>query len=181
MRPSYRATACALTVLLLGVPDSLPAHDPSRHGFKLVTFARPFTPPDFSLMDLSGKRAELAEFRGQYVLLNFWATWCPPCVEEMPSMDVLYQRYRHRGFVVVGISSDEEGAPVVRGFIEKLGVSFPILLDSEQRVSNAYGAKNLPISFLLDRQGNIIAAAQGARDWASPEALSTLEEIIAPP
>ncbi len=181
MRPSYRATACALTVLLLGVPDSLPAHDPSRHGFKLVTFARPFTPPDFSLMDLSGKRAELAEFRGQYVLLNFWATWCPPCVEEMPSMDVLYQRYRHRGFVVVAISSDVEGAPVVRGFIEKLGVSFPILLDSEQRVSNAYGAKNLPVSFLLDRQGNIIAAAQGARDWASPEALSTLEEIIAPP
>ena len=181
MRPSYRATACAITVLLLGVPDSLPAHDPSRHGFKLVTFARPFTPPDFSLMDLSGKRAELAEFRGQYVLLNFWATWCPPCVKEMPSMDVLYQRYRDRGFAVVAISSDKEGAQLVRSFTEKLGVSFRILLDPDGRISEAYGAKNLPVSFLLDRQGNVIAAAQGAREWDSPEALSALEEIIAPP
>ena len=181
MRPSYRTAACVLTLLLLGVPDSLPGHDPSRHGFKLVTFARPFTPPDFSLMDLSGKRAGLAEFRGQYVLLNFWATWCPPCLEEMPSLDVLYQRYRHRGFAVLAVSSDQEGARVVQGFIEKLGVSFPSLLDPDGRVSSAYGAKNLPLSFLLDRQGNVIAAAQGARDWASPEALSTLEEIIAPP
>ncbi len=101
--------------------------------------------------------------------------------QEMPSMDVLYQRYRDRGFAVVAISSDKEGAQLVRSFTEKLGVSFRILLDPNGRISEAYGAKNLPVSFLLDRQGNVIAAAQGARDWASPAALSTLEEIIAPP
>jgi len=165
-------------VLFMGVPLPLHAHDPALHGFKLVSFARPFTPPDFSLVDLSGKRVALTEFRGQFVLLNFWATWCPPCLEEMPSMDLLYQRLRDRGFVVIAISSDKEGAPVVGSFVDKLGTSFPILLDPDGQVSRAYGAKNLPVSFLLDRDGRVIAAAQGARDWASTQALSVLEELV---
>lgn len=179
MRSRYLTVA--LVLFLSVAPRVVPAHDPALHGFKLVTFARPFPAPGFTVEDLSGARTELAGYRGKYVLLNFWATWCPPCLDEMPSMEVLHQRFKDRGFVVVAISSDKEGASIVQGFIDKLDVSFPILLDPDGRVARAYGAKNLPVSFLLDRQGQVIAAAQGARDWASKEALTTVNELVVGP
>ena len=93
-------------------------------------------------------------------------------------MDALYTQFRVRGFEVVAISSDKEGAEIVQGFVDKLGVEFKILLDPDGSVSASYGAKNLPVSFLLNRQGKVIAAAQGSRDWASTEAQSVMDEII---
>ena len=93
-------------------------------------------------------------------------------------MEVLYQEYRERGLTILAVSSDKEGASLVSGFIDRLGVSFPVLLDPEGKVATAYGARNLPVSFLLDPQGQVIAAAEGARDWASPEAQSTIGELL---
>lgn len=95
-------------------------------------------------------------------------------------MEVIFERYRERGFVILAVSSDSEGVDVVGDFVAQLGVSFPIVLDSDRRVSDLYGARNLPVSFLLDRDGHVVAAAQGARDWASDAARSTLDEIIEP-
>ncbi len=154
------------------------AHDPALHGFQMSTFEPPFPSPDFELPLLESDSASLETYRGDFVLLNFWATWCPPCLEEMPSMESAYQKFKDRGFTVVAISSDEGGADDVTPFIEKLGVTFPILLDADKAVSSEYGAHNLPLSFLLNREGQVIAGAVGERDWSSEEALSVLDELI---
>ncbi|OED41724.1 hypothetical protein AB833_09265 [Chromatiales bacterium (ex Bugula neritina AB1)] len=165
--------------MLLNLPAR--AHDPALHGFKLTPFDPPFPAPEFTLDSLEGESLQLADFKGQFVLLNFWATWCPPCLEEMPSMDEIYNRYKDQGFSVVAVSSDEEGQSIVQPFIDKLGVSFPVLLDTDKSVSGKYGAVNLPLSFLLNREGEVIAGAEGERKWASTEAISVLDELITPP
>jgi len=171
-----------LAALVLIVAVLLPAHAADREpAFGLVRFKQPFPAPEFTTGSLDGASVRLADLRGRYVLLNFWATWCPPCLEEMPSMQTLYEAFRERGLVVVAISSDEGGASVVDGFIRKLGVRFPVLLDPDRRVAGAYGAKNLPVTFLLDPQGRVIAAAQGARDWASPQARSAISGLLNTP
>ena len=93
-------------------------------------------------------------------------------------MEAAYQKFQDRGFTVVAISSDEEGEEAINPFIEKLGVTFPILLDPDKAVSSVYGALNLPLSFILDPDGMVIAGSVGERDWASEEALSVLDELI---
>ena len=155
------------------------AHDPRLHGFNLTTFDPPFPAPEFQLPGLEDEQKTLDDYKGQYVLLNFWATWCPPCLEEMPSMEAVYQRFKDKGFTVVAISSDEGGKTDIEPFIEKLGVTFPILMDADKAVSSVYGAVNLPLSFLLNPEGQVVAGSEGARDWASEEAISVLEELIA--
>ncbi len=180
MRAGKSLLFLILTMILAGLPATGLTHGPLLHGFKLVTFEPSPAAPDFQLVDLNGEPAELNNYRDQYVLLNFWATWCPPCVAEMPALEQLYQHYRDRGFVVVAISSDVEGRSIVQPFIESLGVTFPVLLDPDGQVSAAYGAKSLPVSFLLDRDVRVVAAAQGAREWFSEAALSALDEIILP-
>lgn len=154
------------------------AHDPALHGFKLTTFDPPFPAPGFDLATLTDEQASLEDQQGKYILLNFWATWCPPCLEEMPSMEVIHNRYKDRGFSVLAISSDEGGKADIEPFIEKLGVTFPILIDADKAVSSIYGAANLPLSLILNREGQVIAGAEGERDWASEEAISVLDEIL---
>ena len=169
------------SVWLVAVSMTASAHDPALHGFKLTTFDPPFPAPTFSLDKLVGDQSTLDDYKGEFVLLNFWATWCPPCLEEMPSMESAHQRFKDRGFTVVAISSDEEGESAVTPFIEKLGVTFPILLDPDKAVSTEYGAINLPLSFVLNREGQVVAGSIGGRDWASEEALSVLDELITKP
>ena len=168
-----------LCVIQLSVIDDARAHDPSQHGFAMVVFERPFPAPEFSIQDLDGKLRTLSSYSGQYVLLNFWATWCPPCLAEMPSMERLHQRFSDRQFTVVAASSDETGAAAVRPFIEKLGVTFAVLLDVKKEMAGVYGARDLPLSFLINPQGQVIAAAKGARDWASKQAIEVIGELIA--
>ena len=169
------------SILTIAFSSTLSAHDPALHGFKLTTFDPPFPAPAFDLGKLEGGQSTLDTYKGKYVLLNFWATWCPPCLEEMPTMEAAYQKFQDRGFTVVAISSDEEGEEAINPFIEKLGVTFPILLDPDKAVSSVYGALNLPLSFILDRDGMVIAGSVGERDWASEEALSVLDELIVEP
>jgi peroxiredoxin len=159
--------------------SSAAAHAPEHHKFRLVTFRRPLPAPAFELAGPSGKAVRLADLRGKVVLLNFWATWCPPCVREMPSMEALYGKYRGRNFEVVAVSLDERGAAVVMPFLERLKLTFQVALDPDGEVSAVYGARDLPSSFLIDPAGNVIAAAKGERDWFSPGARSYMDELIA--
>jgi peroxiredoxin len=182
-RPGTRFLDLLAAMLVFGVvqfavSNDASAHDPSLHGFAMVTFERPFPAPDFAVSDLGGERRTLASYRGQYVLLNFWATWCPPCLAEMPSMEQLQQKLSERRFTVVAASSDEAGASAVRPFIDKLGVTFPILLDTDKKMARVYGAQDLPLSFLINPQGQVIAAAKGTRDWASAQAIEVVGELI---
>jgi peroxiredoxin len=113
-----------------------------------------FPAPDFSLSNLDGQNSRLAEWRGQPLVLNFWATWCPPCRAEMPALQAAAQAYRRQGVRVLGINQAEEPAQVV-GFMQTLGLDFPVLLDRDAAVSQLYRVRSLPTTFFIDREGVI--------------------------
>ena len=138
----------------------------------------PSLAPDFAVPDLAGQAVRLSAFRGRVVLVNLWTTWCPPCREEMPSMERLYQRLRDRGFVLLAVSQDEGGAAVVEPFVRQLGLTFPILVDPEQQVGGRFHVWGYPESFLIDREGRIVERIIGPRDWASPEQVAAVERLL---
>ena len=111
--------------------------------------------PQFALQDLSGKTWTFAELRGKVVLVNFWATWCPPCRKEMPDLETLYERFNSKGLVVLAIS-DEEAAKV-EPFIRERKVSFPVLLDPGRKVNEMFVVEGIPKSFVYDREGKLVA------------------------
>ena len=135
--------------------------------------------PDFTLADLRGEPVRLSDLRGRVVLLNFWATWCMPCRDEMPSMQRLWQTYRDRGLTVLAVSTDTGGKKRVANFARRLELSFPILLDSDGQVSDRYQVSGVPASFLIDRQGRIVAHVLGSEDWASEAAFQQVERLLA--
>jgi peroxiredoxin len=112
---------------------------------------------DFTLTDLQGKTWTLKDMKGKVVLVNFWATWCPPCRKEIPDLDSLYASFHKQGFVVLGISDEEAGK--VAPFVKEHNVSYPILLDAGRRVNELFAVQGIPKSFLYDRQGKIVATA----------------------
>ncbi len=112
---------------------------------------------DFTLQDLSGKTWTRSALKGKVVLVNFWATWCPPCRKEMPDLERLYKEFGDRGFVVLAISDEDQSK--VKPFIAQAGYSFPVLLDRGRKVNDAYHIQGIPNSFLYDRQGKLVAQA----------------------
>lgn len=125
--------------------------------------------PTFTLPDLTGKKIRLKDSQGKLVLLNFFATWCGPCREEMPSMERLYHTLQEKGLIILAVNI-QESAKTVRPFIQELKLSFPVLLDSTGSVSREYGIRALPVSFLVGRDGNILWRAMGGREWDAPDA-----------
>ena len=111
---------------------------------------------DFTLTDLQGKNWTLKDLRGKVVLVNFWATWCPPCRKEMPDLEALYKRFQDRGFVILAISEDEE-TDKVKPFITERNISYPILLDPGQKVNNLFQVDGIPKSFVYNREGKLVA------------------------
>lgn len=134
--------------------------------------------PNFRLRDLDGNLTSLSQFRGKVVLLNFWATWCGPCRVEMPAMEQLYRTYSRREFQILAVSTDPQGAAVTRPFQQKTGLSFPILHDTEMQIGLTYGARSLPMTFMVDRQGVVRQKIFGARDWDSPEARELIQLLM---
>lgn len=110
--------------------------------------------PDLSLQTLDGKPASLADFRGQVVMVNFWATWCPPCRAEMPDMQQVYDERRGRDFTILAVNIQEAQQPVA-GFVTKYGLGFPILMDVSGEVTQRYGVYSLPSSYFVDRDGRV--------------------------
>jgi peroxiredoxin len=116
--------------------------------------------PDFTLKSLSGENVKLSEYRGQVLLINFWASWCGPCRQEMPLLDKLHQRYAAYGFTVFGINV-EENSEAAKKMIKDAPVSFPILFDTENSVSKAYNVSAMPSTVMVDRDGNMRYLHQG--------------------
>ena len=113
-----------------------------------------FVAPDFTLEALDGQTIVLSELRGEVVLINFWATWCPPCREEMPAMQKVYEQYRDQGFQVLAISLDVQHAQVP-AFVEEKGLTYPVMMDRDGTVSDLYQILSLPTTFFVDRSGVI--------------------------
>lgn len=135
--------------------------------------------PDFELRDMDDEPHALKDYRGKVVLLNFWATWCPPCRREMPSMERLYQQLDKEGFVVLAVNQWEEPDHVF-AYMGQLEVfpSFPILFDPESKVSQLYDVKGLPTSFIIDREGRIVYRAIGGRAFDHPEMVRAIRELL---
>ena len=138
---------------------------------------------DFSLPlllpaeDATGETVTLSNLRGKVVFLNFWATWCPPCRAEMPSMESLYNRYKDRGFEMLVVNC-AEGDAVVRDFREDFNLTFPIPLDRDGRVSSSYGVQAIPTTFIIDKEGRIVVRFVGSLDWDTPAIHTALEMLL---
>lgn len=154
-----------------------PALEGVLRDLDLIRTAQPRAAQDFALPLLGGQRFRLAEQRGRVVLVNFWATWCPPCREEMPSMERLWRRHRDRGFVLVAISLDADPG-AVPPFVKQYGLTFPVALDPGLEVANAYGVRALPASFIVDRRGLLAALALGPRNWDRDAAHVLVEGLL---
>ena len=130
---------------------------------------------DFSLRD-SDRNVTLAQFRGQVLVLNFWATWCPPCEEELPSLMRMQDRLRTRGVTVLGVSIDVDGDAYHR-FLQQRGVNFMTVRDPEQKIPSLYGTSGWPETYIIDRQGVMRRKFVGAVDWTSPEVVDYLSKL----
>lgn len=146
-----------------------PAFSGASADFTPIDPPRPA--PVLDVVDAAGRRVSLADFRGRVVVLNLWATWCVPCVKEMPALDRLQADLGGPGFQVVALSLDRGGRPVVEAFFHKQGLgSLPIYLDPSAVALRALKPRGLPTSLLIDRDGNEVGRLEGAADWDSPEA-----------
>jgi len=148
--------------------------------FKKLLIERPdkaLRARDFTLEDLSGKRLSLKDFKGKVVFLNFWATWCIPCRDEMPLMERIHREFRVQGLEVVAVNFRED-KQAVRQFSAQLGLTFKILLDPDGSVSNEYGAWSLPLSYFINRKGEFVGKAMGDRKWDSQAAKAFFRELL---
>ena len=136
---------------------------------------------DFTLPDLHGRTVQLSALRGKVVFINVWATWCPPCVEEMPTIQRLYQQLHERGLEVITISVDALGAQVVTPFMRNYQLTFPVLLDPTSTIERLYRTSGVPESFIVDKQGRLVEKIVGPRDWAHPQMLTVFERLLAAP
>jgi peroxiredoxin len=133
--------------------------------------------PDFTLEDTEGNKVTLSALRGKVILVNFWATWCPPCKEEMPSMEKLNQIMADEDFVMLAINADENGRAVVPDFLKKNPHDFTVLYDDQGAVKQDYGVYKLPESFIINKGGTIVEKVAGAIDWASPQTVAYLKNL----
>ena len=134
--------------------------------------------PPFTLPNIAGGESSLGDYKGKVVFLNFWATWCKPCEEEMPSMQALYEEHGGEAFEIVAVSLDSGSPEVVREFVEKYGLTFVILHDRKGRVKETYKTTGVPETFIVDQNGVIAEKAWGARDWSSDMSIRTILDLI---
>ncbi|MCM2357028.1 MAG: TlpA family protein disulfide reductase [Geobacteraceae bacterium] len=132
--------------------------------------------PDFTLRDLAGSEVKSADLRGKVVVLNFWATWCPPCREEIPSMMRLNRAMAGKPFQMLAVSIDEGGKAAVEAYFKQSGTMLPALLDTNQAVSKRYGLTGVPETFVIDKKGVILKKIVGTVDWSDPAAIRYLSD-----
>jgi peroxiredoxin len=163
--------------LLAMVDGVAEAGDPLFQAMRVAHVNGDVEAPAFALPATDGKSVALAELRGHVVLLNFWATWCAPCREEMPSMERLYQAFKDRRLAVLAVNLQESPKQVAR-FMRDFRLTFPALLDADLAVAGRYQVRGLPATFLIDRQGRIVGQALGARDWSSAPAQALVGSLL---
>jgi peroxiredoxin len=135
--------------------------------------------PRFSLPAPGGELHDIADHADQVVLLNFWATWCAACREELPTLEALHRELGGEGLAVIGVSVDRGGSERVQRFAEQQGLSFSVLHDPEQRVAASYGVVGYPTTVVVDRAGRIVLSELGAWDWSHPDAVAWLRALLA--
>jgi thiol-disulfide isomerase/thioredoxin len=172
-----------LTVLAAALGGALvwgrPWQSPDTGPAFGVIRSAPSPAPALALQELGGGLVRLQDYRGRVVLLNFWATWCAPCREEMPALQALAHDLDRQGLVLLAVNY-QEGAEAVRQFARETGFALPVLLDTDGALTRQYRVTALPTSVLIDRRGALVGTVLGFRDWAAPEARAYLRGLLAP-
>ncbi len=138
------------------------------------------TAPDFSLKTIDNTTVKLSDYRGKVVFLNFWATWCPPCRMELPSMEKLYENLKTQPFVILAVNVDESDPANVKNFVNSMNLTFPVLVD-DGSVSKLYNVNAIPTTFIIRKDGTIDAIVNGARPWDDPSYIDAFDKLIAAP
>jgi thiol-disulfide isomerase/thioredoxin len=146
-------------------------------GGTLEPFEGDSTAPDLSLPNLKGATRTLADYRGKVVVVNFWASWCPPCIKEMPGMQRLQEKMTDQPFVFLPVNVGEQKYRVWK-FVKLINFTLPVLLDTDSKTFNGWNASVLPTSFLLDAEGHIRYRVQGDLEWDSEDVVSLIEKLI---
>ena len=131
---------------------------------------------DFKIFDMENKSHQLFDYKGKVILLNFWATWCPPCRAEMPSMEKLSNEYKNKNFTVLAVSAED--FKTVKNFITTNKYTFPVFTDDNGQLNNAYGTGSIPTTYLIDKNGNMIAQFVGSREWDSQTAKDLINNLL---
>jgi peroxiredoxin len=179
-RNTYRRPLTYVLIALLHV--GLTAAIMAQPTFVLANDIRPeegHLAPDFSLKTLEGKTVRLSDLRGKkVVLVNFWATWCPPCRSEIPTMQQIYTEYKGKGFEILAINIERDSKEEILEFMKELRLTFPVLLDPDMKVTRTYRLIGLPVSMLIDRQGIIRYKQIGYHDWTDKESRKRVENLL---
>jgi thiol-disulfide isomerase/thioredoxin len=161
--------------------DFAPAWSQGKVDYKVVPILQPMKDtaptPEFNLSTPAGKKISLKDFRGKLVLLNFWASWCVPCREEMPAMEKLYQEYKDKNFVVLAVAVKDRKQDAV-DFAKELKISYPIALDPEAQVGSLYGAWGLPATYLIGPKGEGLARGWGPAEWYGSNARKLVKDLL---
>jgi peroxiredoxin len=137
--------------------------------------------PNFRFPSLNGKMVRLSDYRGKVVLVNVWATWCPPCVDEMPSLQTLYQAFKDENFEILAVSIDSAGLEAVAPFMQKHKLTFPALVTSQTTMESIYKITGVPETFVVDKNGLLVKKIIGPLNWASPEVFRLIRELLREP
>jgi peroxiredoxin len=135
------------------------------------------TAPDFALKSSTGENLRLSEYRGDVVMINFWATWCGPCRQEMPLLDELYSRYNRVGFNLLGVNIDDDSRRAMQ-MVEELGVNFPVLFDASKEVSKLYEVEAMPVTVIVDRQGTVRYVHHGYKPGYEDKYLDQIRSLL---
>lgn len=170
---TWGLVAVASTLLLLFGWSSRGEYAPLDAGSRV---------PDYSAVTMTGDTVSLEDYRGRVVLLNVWATWCTPCVREMPALEQLHKAHEADGLSVVAVNVDAStpglGMADVQRFIDDVGVTFTILLDPGGEIENRFRVSGLPMTFLIDREGRLRQKIVGAREWNEPDITAQIRELL---
>ena len=169
------ALACAGILWLAGVDCSSVPKASGQSVFQSYTKPQPV--PDFSMQDLQGDPVDIRDHRGQVILLNFWATWCPNCRQEGPSLQKLYNHYQYRGLILYRIGSKEKPDTIKR-FLEKESLNLPVLIDKTGQIERLFGVWVHPTTYLISRQSLVCYRIMGAFDWTSLQATSMIDHLL---
>jgi peroxiredoxin len=177
MRNLFKATLLIVALFLVFFETPVWAHQKAFENMGITKSRTEKTAPDFSLQDINGNKVSLEDFRGKTILLNFWATWCQACKEELPSMQRLHESLSNQGIEVVAISIDRNNLDRIKEYAKEYNLTFPILWDPDQKVRKHYYIMGLPTTYLIDPDGKLRGFASGSREWDSADAVQALSSL----
>jgi thiol-disulfide isomerase/thioredoxin len=187
MKSRTRAGIAALAVTMLALAGVTPLGATGNGDIPALLSAAGFQvpasevqAPDFTLASLDGKQVSLSALKGNLVFVNFWATWCPPCQAEIPSLKALYEKLKGKGLIILGVDVAEKAGDVGK-FVKDKAMTFPVLLDANSAVGRVYASQSIPVTYIIDRGGTVLARKVGfdGSAWDSPENVSLVEKLLA--